>query len=213
MVSDDQIMKTQTCFLQEMVRKEGIQPSTVDLIHLVPFCLSLMELLLGKRWSAEQDMLAFMMGTHPRAGSNSPVLRLRGKSPIIEKIRGLVVNRSFSLHGTLDERISKLAETTEEMLSAVNETNRYLLPGLVDRATIPPAPVQTYDEEGVFNEDGNDRHEALRALEKYGCAWSMNRSYRKVLQHFLTSGNDTIKSRKGIQKILFEGVFESLFEN
>ena len=42
MVSDDQIMKTQTCFLQEMVQKERIQPSTVDLVHLVPFCLSLM---------------------------------------------------------------------------------------------------------------------------------------------------------------------------
>ena len=41
MVSDDQIMKTQTCFLQEMVQKERIQPSTVDLVHLVPFCLSL----------------------------------------------------------------------------------------------------------------------------------------------------------------------------
>ena len=42
MVSDDQIMKTQTCFLQEMVQKERIQPSTVDLVHLVPFCLSLL---------------------------------------------------------------------------------------------------------------------------------------------------------------------------
>ena len=41
MVSDDQIMKTQTCFFQEMVQKERIQPSTVDLVHLVPFCLSL----------------------------------------------------------------------------------------------------------------------------------------------------------------------------
>ena len=41
MISDDQIMKTQTCFLQEMVQKERIQPSTVDLVHLVPFCLSL----------------------------------------------------------------------------------------------------------------------------------------------------------------------------
>ena len=43
MVSDDQIMKTQTCFLQEMVQKERIQPSTVDLVHLVPFCLSLLQ--------------------------------------------------------------------------------------------------------------------------------------------------------------------------
>ena len=43
MVSDDQIMKTQTCFLQEMVQKERIQPSTVDLGHLVPFCLSLVQ--------------------------------------------------------------------------------------------------------------------------------------------------------------------------
>ena len=41
MVSDDQIMKTQTCFLQEMAQKERIQPSTVDLVHFVPFCLSL----------------------------------------------------------------------------------------------------------------------------------------------------------------------------
>ena len=42
MVSDDQIMKTQTCFLQEMVQKERIQPRTFDLVHLVPFCLSLL---------------------------------------------------------------------------------------------------------------------------------------------------------------------------
>ena len=41
MVSDAQILKTQTCFLQEMAQKERIQPSTVDLVHLVPFCLSL----------------------------------------------------------------------------------------------------------------------------------------------------------------------------
>ena len=34
-------MKTQTCFLQEMAQKERIQPSTVDLVHLVPLCLSL----------------------------------------------------------------------------------------------------------------------------------------------------------------------------
>ena len=49
MVSDDQIMKTQTCFLQEMVQKERIQPSTVDLVHLVPFCLSL-EDIIHNRW-------------------------------------------------------------------------------------------------------------------------------------------------------------------
>ena len=42
MISDDQIMKTQTCFLQEMVQKERIQPRTFDLVHLVPFCLSLL---------------------------------------------------------------------------------------------------------------------------------------------------------------------------
>ena len=42
MISDDQIMKTQTCFLQKMAPKERIQPSTVDLVHLVPFCLSLL---------------------------------------------------------------------------------------------------------------------------------------------------------------------------
>ena len=46
MISDDQIMKTQTCFLQEMAQKERIQPSTVDLVHLVPFCLSLQGVLL-----------------------------------------------------------------------------------------------------------------------------------------------------------------------
>ena len=59
MVSDDQIMKTQTCFLQEMVQKERIQPSTVDLFHLVPFCLSLIGVLalcgccpLEKEWKS-----------------------------------------------------------------------------------------------------------------------------------------------------------------
>ena len=47
MISDDQIMKTQTCFLQEMAQKERIQPSTVDLVHLVPFCLSLLLVVAG----------------------------------------------------------------------------------------------------------------------------------------------------------------------
>jgi len=172
-----------------------------------------MELLLVKRWSAEQEMQAFMLGTHQRAGSKSHVLMLRGKSPVIEKIKGLVMNQSFSLHGSLDERIRKLTETTEKMLSAVNERNPYLIPGLVDRTSIPPVPVQVYDEEDEFNEHGDDSHDAFRALENYGCAWNMSRSYTKVLQHFLNSGNDTIKSRKGIQKLLFEGVFESVFEN
>ena len=42
MVSDAQIMKTQTCFLQEMVQKERIQPRTFDFTLLVPFCLYLL---------------------------------------------------------------------------------------------------------------------------------------------------------------------------
>ena len=42
MVSSAQIIKTQTCFLQEMVQNERIQPGTVDLIHLGPICLCLM---------------------------------------------------------------------------------------------------------------------------------------------------------------------------
>ena len=41
MVSDAQILKTQTCFLQEIVQKERIQPGTFDFTLLVPFCLYL----------------------------------------------------------------------------------------------------------------------------------------------------------------------------
>ena len=51
MISDDQIMKTQTCFLQEMAQKERIQPSTVDLVHRVPFCLSLLYSAVHWSWS------------------------------------------------------------------------------------------------------------------------------------------------------------------
>ena len=43
MVSDAQILKTQTCFLQEMVQKERIQPRTFDFTLLVPFCLYLVD--------------------------------------------------------------------------------------------------------------------------------------------------------------------------
>ena len=41
MVSGAQIIKTQTFLLHKIVQKERIQPSTVDLIHLVPSCLCL----------------------------------------------------------------------------------------------------------------------------------------------------------------------------
>ena len=45
MVSDAQILKTQTCFFQEMVQKERIQPGTFDFTLLVPFCLYLVDTL------------------------------------------------------------------------------------------------------------------------------------------------------------------------
>ncbi len=60
MISDDQIMKTQTCFLQEMAQKERIQPSTVDLVHPVPFCLSLVDITYIKTYKEhfiEQEVL------------------------------------------------------------------------------------------------------------------------------------------------------------
>ena len=45
-----------------MAQKERIQPSTVDLVHLVPFCLSLLARLLYGQREGLQDMMNTMAG-------------------------------------------------------------------------------------------------------------------------------------------------------
>ena len=131
----------------------------------------------------------FIMGTHPRVGHQSNILRLRGKYPVLELIKSGVVDPS------LGRRIEALAKQIQEILTAVNERNPLIIPGIIDRNSIPDDPPYNEDEDededeldDSFDLHDGDPHDARWAFGNYGIAWNMSRAYTRVLQLFRDTG-------------------------
>ena len=136
---------------------------------------------------------------------------LRGKCPVLETIKSLVLSPSLST------RINKLAETTEQMLSAVNGRNPHLILRILDRGSIPPVPVpevehdeDKFEEEPEFDKHGDDSHDAFWCCANYGSAWAMSQAYTRVLRHFLATSRVT--TRMDNKRMLVEGILKAAFD-
>jgi len=140
----------------------------------------------------EVNFGTFMMGTHTRVGAESVALTLRGNSLVIDKIK------SFCLDG-LDHRITNLTGHINDILALVHEDNPLIIPGIIDRNSIPdeePYHIDDLDEDDDFNDDddddynphGDDRHDACWAFGNYGYAWNMTHSYARYLRLFIQTG-------------------------
>ena len=146
-----------------------------------------LQALLVERRKGSSIWGTFMMGTHPRVGQRSNILRLRGKNPVLELTKSYVVDLS------LEPRIKALAKQIQEILALVNERNPLLIPGILDRNSIPDDPPYNEDEDEdeldeSFDLHGDDPHDARWAFANYGIAWNMSRAYSRVLQLFQDTG-------------------------
>ena len=168
-----------------MMGIEGLWFHDFMMIALIKY--KRLQALMVERRKSNSIWDTFMMGTHPRAGHRSNILRLRGKYPVLELIKSGVVDQS------LGQRITALAKQIQEILTAVNERNPLIIPGILDRNSIPDDPSYDEDEDAdeldeSFDLHDGDPHDALWAFANYGIAWNMSRAYTRVLQLFQDSG-------------------------
>jgi len=133
----------------------------------------------------------FMMGTHPFVGEESAIQMFRGNSIIMGKLRDLVVGENT------DFKIDQLKTQMEVILTAVNKRNPLIIPGIVDRSSIPkepsfeeePSDESDDEDDNEYDEHGDDIHDACWAFGNYGHAWNMSTAYPRVLeQMFLRTG-------------------------
>jgi len=161
----------------------------------------------------EASWSTFLMGTHPRVGKKSSVLKIRGKTLIVERVKGLVL--------TLDERVDLLTGQIQKILAAVNDENPLIIPGIIDRRSIPQRTEEvvkedvdeSFDDDEITRTENDDIHDACWAWANYGYAWNMSHSYTRVLGHFLRTGNVTIKGlSKKLDIIPIEGYLQAAFD-
>jgi len=123
--------------------------------------------LVVERQKKDTKWRTFMMGTHERAGTDSVVMKIRGKSPVIEQIRIMLVDSS------IEKRISRLSDTILTLLTLVNLYYDAIIPNIIDR------------NNGLgFNI--NDEHRF--AYKSYGHAWNMGTGNNSFLIKFIRTG-------------------------
>ena len=116
-----------------------------------------------------------------------------------KRLQALLVERRKSKGGVVDQslgrRITTLAKQIQEILTAVNERNPLIIPGILDRNSIPNDPPCNDDEDEdelddeSFDLHDGDPHDACWAFGNYGMAWKMSGAYTRVLQLFRDTGN------------------------
>jgi len=167
--------------------------------------------LIVQKQKDEAGWKTFLMGTHPRVGEKSAVLMLRGKTLVAEKIE------SFVLCDNYGPRLLKLAEQMKEILSAVHKENPFIIPGILDRNSIPEKPVYNRNEE-VDDEDSDDEieedytHDAYWAYGNYANAWHMSPAYTRVLQLFVDFGKVAVGEHGSIPQLPVEGFLQAAFD-
>jgi len=150
---------------------------------------------------ADAGWVTFLLGTDPILGSKSDVLKIGGKALVVERIKIFVFGEKIA------PRIDQLAEQIQKLLTAVMEENPKIIPGVMDKSSIP----YPYKEKDQGDEDWDgDRHEACVAYDNYASAWNMSPAYTKVLQLFLDTGR-VIVDNAG-DKLPVEGLLQAAFD-
>jgi len=176
-----------------------------------------LQALLVQKQKSAAGWRTFLMGTNPRVGKMSAVLKIRGKNLIVEKIQRFVLN--------FEARVDQLTLQIQEMLTLVNLKNPLIIPGILDRNSIPEEPA--YSEEGDVDDDindllpddddnednhGDDIHDACWALGNYGYAWNMSHAYTRVLKLFLDTGRVTVNGGRQFGTMPVEGFLQAAFD-
>merc|ERR1719483_1073124 len=143
-----------------------------------------MKRLLVDRLEVRASWNNFLLGTDPVVGECSVVLNLRGVSPVIYKIEQFVF-------GNIIERIAMLSTQVEELLTEVNDQNKFALPGILDDTIIPTI---AYDVTAFFALSDHEReidHLARVASllsENSGVAWIKTTRIDEYLKYFVKNG-------------------------
>jgi len=149
---------------------------------------------------------SFMMGTEP--GTKSVIFKIRNMTPVIERLK------FYSVDEKITSRIEKPNSQIKQILTAVNEENSFIIPGIIDPRSIPDLEVGELDIE--FGDDENElhslHHNASWAYNSYGRAWNMSTSYILVLESFLRNGNIIDHSLGEEYSFPLEGFLNAAFE-
>ena len=142
-----------------------------------------MKRLMFDEMEVEAGWKNFLMGTHPVVGEHSVVQRIRGLTPVIQKLQLLV-------YEGIRERISRLSTQVEELLTEVNSQNEFVLPGILDQDSIPPidyaAPFGSLTEEE--EEIDYKARDASIISEYSGGAWLRATVVDSYLEYFIHHG-------------------------
>ena len=136
------------------------------------------------------------MGTHPSAGQNSVLLKIRGNSAVIEQIQKFV-------YGNTNKRIAVLEQEVEELLCDVNAHNKYTIPGIVDDDSIPERGFAQYEtmseeEREVFT---NSMDAAMISYDSSD-AWMKATQDDDILQNFMKCGKVTSTESGDREKLI-----------
>eukprot|EP00092_Neocalanus_flemingeri_P010610 GFUD01011431.1.p1 GENE.GFUD01011431.1~~GFUD01011431.1.p1 ORF type:complete len:261 (+),score=58.27 GFUD01011431.1:2-784(+) len=168
-----------------------------------------LQALLVQQQKVEAGWKTFLMGTHPRVGEMSTVLKIRGNSPIVEMLQSLVL--------THDPRVDRLTMQIQKILSTVNVKNPLLIPGIIDCYSIPKEPVHSEEDEededeyDPMNDHEDDIQDARWAFGSYGHVWNMNKAYTMVLKLFMDTGRVTV-NKDQISIMPVEGFLQAAFD-
>lgn len=143
-----------------------------------------MKSLMFDRLEVEASWKNFLIGTHPMVGENSVVLKIRGLTPVIEKLKMFV-------YSGITERIARLSRQVDELLTDVNDQNEFVFPGILDHETIPAikyeAPHGSLSEEE--EEIDCNARDASIISEYSGGAWRKATVVDDYLEYFICDGN------------------------
>jgi len=160
------------------------QLSIHDMTNIALIKYKRMKRLLVDRLEVRASWNNFLLGTDPVVGECSVVLNLRGVSPVIYKIEQFVF-------GNIIERIAMLSTQVEELLTEVNDQNKFALPGILDDTIIPTI---AYDVTAFFALSEHEReidHLARVASllsENSGVAWIKTTRIDEYLKYFVKNG-------------------------
>jgi len=105
-----------------------------------------------------------------------------------KRLQSLIVQRNKDvkkcvMEDTILERINQLDTQIKQILSDVNACNPMIIPGIIDRDSIPEK------DEALSDEQSGYIHDASWAVQNYEHAWNMSPAYIKVLEYFLQTGH------------------------
>ena len=107
----------------------------IDFMAVALILYNRLKIHIVKRQKNNVKWRTFMMGTHPRAGQDSGIIRIRGIPHIIEKLELFVLGKPKHV----EEPISKLSNHIQKILTAVHKKNNLIIPCIIDKSLISAA--------------------------------------------------------------------------